>query len=74
MRAQVGHWLIVHGHTPGHPDRRGQILGVGPAGAPPFTVRWTDDDRQSLVFPGPDAEILTAESLFPSSADGARHA
>ena len=60
MRAQVGDWLIVRSHTEGRHDRRAEIVGTGSDGAPPYTVRWTDDDRQALVFPGPDAQVLTA--------------
>jgi len=29
-------------------------------GTPPYVVRWTADDHVSTVFPGPDAEVLTA--------------
>lgn len=60
MRAQVGDWLVVHSHTEGRHDRRAEILGTGADGAPPYTVRWTDDDREVLVFPGPDAQVMTA--------------
>ncbi len=64
MHAQAGDWLIVHGRVQGQPERRAQILRVGPSGAPPYAVRWTDDDRNGIVFPGPDAEIVTSEQLF----------
>lgn len=60
MHAQVGDWLIVRSHTEGRHDRRAEIVGTGPEGAPPYTVRWTDDDREALVFPGPDAQVMTA--------------
>jgi len=60
MRAQVGDWLVVRSHTEGQHDRRAEIVGTRPDGAPPYTVRWTDDDREALVFPGPDAQVVTA--------------
>ena len=60
MRAQVGDWLVVHSHTEGQHDRRAEIVGTGPDGVPPYTVRWTDEDREALVFPGPDAQVVTA--------------
>lgn len=60
MRAQVGDWLVVRSHTEGHHDRRAEILGVGTGGAPPYAVRWTDDGREAVVFPGPDAQVVTA--------------
>ena len=35
-----------------------EILEVhGAAGAPPYLVRWSDTDHESLVFPGPDATV-----------------
>ncbi len=60
MRAAIGDWLVVHSHTEGQHDRKAEIVATGPDGAPPFTVRWTDDERESVVFPGPDAQILSA--------------
>ena len=59
MHAEVGNWLVVHGRTLDDRVREGQILEVPhPDGSPPYVVRWTDDDRQSLVFPGTDTELL----------------
>jgi hypothetical protein len=38
--------------------RHGQVIDVAHAdGSPPWTVRWTDDDRTSVVVPGSDATI-----------------
>jgi hypothetical protein len=61
MKAKAGDWLVVHSHLEHHPVRRAVILGVGADGEPPYTVRWTDTDHEGLVFPGPDASIVTAE-------------
>ncbi len=63
MHANVGDWLLVRGHNADQLDRRGQILAVNPQGEPPFTVRWSSDDHEGIVFPGPDAQVLTAEQL-----------
>jgi hypothetical protein len=41
--------------------RKAEIIATGADGAPPYTVRWIEDDRESVVFPGPDAQILTPE-------------
>ena len=72
MRAQVGDWLIVRSHTEGQHDRRAEIVGIGSEGAPPYTVRWTDDDREALVFPGPDAQVVTAaEHAAQARSEGA---
>jgi hypothetical protein len=40
------------------PVRDGEIIEArGPDGSPPFLVRWADDGRTTLVFPGPDARV-----------------
>ncbi len=52
---------MVHSHTEGRPVRRAAIVGVGPDGGPPYTVRWTDTDHEALVFPGPDAVVVSAD-------------
>jgi hypothetical protein len=58
VRAQVGHWLVVHGRTLDAPVREGQIEQLlHPDGSPPYVVHWIDDGRRSVVFPGPDAVI-----------------
>ena len=59
MHAEVGNWMVVHGRTLDDAVREGEILEVPhPDGSPPYVVRWTDDDRQSLVFPGSDTEVF----------------
>lgn len=60
MKAHAGDWLVIHSHLEGRPIRRAVILAVGPAGEPPYTVRWTDSDHEGLIFPGPDASIVSA--------------
>ena len=67
MHAEVGNWLVVHGRTLDDRVREGQILEVPhPDGSPPYVVRWTDDDRQSLVFPGADTELLARAPHRPA--------
>lgn len=61
MQAHSGDWLIMHSHTDGGHVRKAEILSTGADGAPPYTVRWVEDDRESVVFPGPDAQVLSAE-------------
>lgn len=65
MKACVGDWLIVEGRSNEIHQRRGQILEVhGADGAPPYLVRWLDDDgRQTLVFPGPDSHVISREDV-----------
>ena len=59
MKAHVGDWLVMHSHTDTRHEQKAEILRTGRGGAPPYAVRWVDDDRESLVFPGPDAQILS---------------
>jgi hypothetical protein len=63
MNAHVGDWLLAKSHSDDRHARRGKILAVGTDGAPPFTVRWVDDDREVIIFPGPDAEVVTTQRL-----------
>lgn len=58
MKAQVGDWLVIQPRYVDAHGRRGLILDVpDDAGGPPYLVRWTDTDREALVFPGPDARV-----------------
>jgi hypothetical protein len=64
MRAQPGDWLIIERGDVDHHARRGKIEEVrAPDGSPPYLVRWTDTDRTVLMFPGPDAHVLTQTEL-----------
>lgn len=63
MHANPGDWLLVEGREVGSRPRRGRILEVRSAdGTPPYLVRWLDD-REALVFPGPDARVADATEL-----------
>jgi Domain of unknown function (DUF1918) len=48
MKAHVGDWLVVHSHTDTRHEQKAEILRTGRDGAPPYSVRWIDDDRESL--------------------------
>lgn len=61
MKAHPGDWIIMHSHTDGGPLRKAEVITTGADGAPPYTVRWIEDDRESVVFPGPDAQVLTSQ-------------
>jgi hypothetical protein len=61
MNAQPGNRIILEGTHLGEPRRIGVIVEVhGANGAPPYLVRWLDDDHETLLFPGPDAHIEPA--------------
>lgn len=58
MHAAVGDRLVVHSAHVGAREREGVVVGVRHAdGSPPYVVRWSDTDHESLVYPGPDAEV-----------------
>lgn len=61
MHASVGDHLVVAGPHVGDHVREAEIIEVShPDGSPPYLVRWSDSDHESLVFPGPDAHIEPA--------------
>ena len=58
LTAKPGDRLVVRAHHIREPERDAQILEVlGPNGAPPYRVRWTETGREGLLFPGPDAFV-----------------
>ncbi|MBV2155413.1 DUF1918 domain-containing protein [Kitasatospora sp. SUK 42] len=58
MKAAVGDRIIVEGTRPGAARRDGEIVGLHhPDGSPPYDVRWSDSDRVTEYFPGPDDRI-----------------
>jgi hypothetical protein len=58
MIASVGDWIVIRPEQVGGRVREGLVLDTHPDGAPPWRVRWTDTDRETLVFPGPDAHVV----------------
>jgi Domain of unknown function (DUF1918) len=61
MHAQVGDWLVVQGSSDERQTRQAEILAVHSAdGGPPYQVRWLDTGHEALVFPGPDAHVVSA--------------
>jgi hypothetical protein len=71
MEAQQGDKLVVKGRRVGQPTKNAEILEVrGRAGGPPYYVRWADDGREALVFPGPDATVhhLGAKNARPGGS------
>jgi hypothetical protein len=58
LRASPGDRLVIRAHHLGEPDRDAEILeALGKDGTPPFRVRWEEDGREALLFPGPDAYV-----------------
>ncbi len=71
MRANVGDWLLVKDRTEGRPERCAAILAVRAEGRSPFTVRWIDDGREAVVFPGTDAYVVAARQHASRNFDAA---
>lgn len=64
MRAKPGDWLVVERADTDHQQRTGQITEVRSTdGSPPYLVHWVDTGHTALVFPGPDARVLTEAEL-----------
>ena len=58
LHARLGDQLVILSATQDRPVRDGEIIETrGPDGSAPFLVRWADDGRTTLVFPGPDASV-----------------
>jgi Domain of unknown function (DUF1918) len=61
MKANVGDWLVFKGRTNEQPEHRGMITEVhGAEGSAPYMVRWLETGHEALVFPGPDAIVVTS--------------
>ncbi|MFG2177724.1 DUF1918 domain-containing protein [Streptomyces abikoensis] len=70
MRAHLGDRLVVESPTTGATKRDGEIVGLRHTdGTPPYDVRWSDNDKVTLVYPGPDAHVqhLEHEAAAPRS-------
>jgi hypothetical protein len=74
MEAAVGDRIVVAAATLGSPMRDGEIIEVGSHGGPPYLVRWSDDGRETLFFPGPDAYVSHHELPEPERAVAAQPA
>ncbi|WP_062431761.1 DUF1918 domain-containing protein [Herbidospora daliensis] len=60
MKAAMGDRLIVEGSSDHESRKVGVITEVRhPDGSPPYLVRWSGDDHDCLVFPGPDAHVVS---------------
>lgn len=61
MPAHNGDWLVIEDRTNNHNDERREIIEVNSHdGSPPHVVRWLRNDHEALIFPGPDAVVVTA--------------
>ncbi|GAB1692680.1 DUF1918 domain-containing protein [Krasilnikovia sp. M28-CT-15] len=68
MFARIGDRLVLKGVHVGDASRVGVITAIRHSdGTPPYEVRWLDDGRAGLVFPGPEAHV---EPPRRASVDG----
>ena len=59
MYAEKHDRLVLRNFRLAGPSRDGEILEVFHLdGSPPYRVRWSDDGRESLIFPGVDAYVV----------------
>lgn len=76
MKARVGDLLVVEAPRDDKHCREGVVVAVqGADGAPPYRVRWLEDGREALVYPGPDAHIEAGgeraeQKTWPESGAG----
>jgi hypothetical protein len=58
MHAQVGDRIVIRSTHVDGPVRDGEIIEVQHEdGSPPYRIRWSDNGHESLLFPGPDAQV-----------------
>ena len=64
MKAAVGDRIIIQSRHLDEHVRDGEIVEVhGPDGGPPYLVRWSEDGRTALLYPGPDAQVSGSQTL-----------
>jgi hypothetical protein len=68
MHAHIGDRLVLEPAHLGDGPRTAVITALHRAdGTPPYEVRWLDDGRASLIFPGPRAHVEPATPDSPGS-------
>jgi uncharacterized protein DUF1918 len=66
MNAHIGDRLVLEGTHLGDSRRVAVITALRHGdGSPPYEVRWLDDGRSTLIFPGPQAHIEPAVHTGP---------
>jgi hypothetical protein len=70
MQARVGDTLHIHQNHTGMTDHYGRIVEIrGADGAPPYRVEYPDG-HTTLVFPGPDCTVESAQARPTGLAQG----
>ncbi|MFC4119910.1 DUF1918 domain-containing protein [Nonomuraea zeae] len=62
MKAAIGDRLIVESAHDHEPRRVGVITQLRhDDGSPPYVVHWMDSEHETLVYPGPDAHVVSKQ-------------
>lgn len=62
-RAAPGDRITAHSDRVGRAGRSGEVVEVrGSDGGPPYVVRWSDSDQETIFFPGPGTVVHQGES------------
>lgn len=70
MNAHVGDRLVLEGNHLGDARRTAVITALRHGdGSPPYEVRWLDDGRTTLIFPGPQARIEPSTRPRPETKE-----
>ncbi|WP_402464128.1 dsRBD fold-containing protein [Isoptericola aurantiacus] len=73
MRASVGDRIVTASGVVGGAVRDGTVVGCPHEdGSPPYQVRWSDTGEESLVFPGPDSLVRSADDAEDADAERQR--
>jgi hypothetical protein len=68
MKADVGDLVVVASRKLLGQVRVGEVIAVGDSsGGGPYRVRWSDDGRETLFFPGPDAHVEHPKDKQPDA-------
>jgi hypothetical protein len=68
MKAEVGDLVVVASRKLLGQVRVGEVIAVGDcSGGGPYRVRWSDDGRETLFFPGPDAHVEHPSDKHPDA-------
>lgn len=66
MEARTGDRLVILSRRIHEPVRDGVIVEVrGGDGQPPYVVRWSDTNHETLIYPGADAIVEPARTTPP---------
>jgi hypothetical protein len=70
MKASVGDRIVTAAGVVGGAVRDGVVVECPHGdGSPPYRVRWSDTDEETLMFPGPDSLVQPSDASGTEAAD-----